>query len=234
MTCERAKELMIDALVEPLDAVRLKELKDHIETCNSCAAEAAGVEHLWGSLETVAIPEIKPDGAERLKRAVAEEFGVDIKSATSKLKSTAAWNPGWRIAAAIVLVVVGSLLTIGVQNYFSDDAGDTGADTRSRYVLIMTETQEPAAQTAQVQAEINAWADDLFDRGIVETGFGLADQPPVGTPPGGVLMDLNVSGFMVIRAENAQEARRIAVSSPVINYGGFIEIRELAGNNQDE
>jgi hypothetical protein len=98
----------------------------------------------------------------------------------------------------------------------------------------MAGTQEAVEQSAQARQEIDAWIADLIERGIMETGFGLADQPPVGAPPDGPLMDLEVSGFIVIRADDAKEARRIAVSSPVIDYGGFIEIRELAGNNQNE
>ena len=101
MTCEHAKELMIDALVEPLDDKRLKELQDHLDACQSCAAEVAGYERVWRSLETVAIPERKADGAARLKQAVAEEFGVDFEFVRSHVKPTNAWTPGWRIAAAI-------------------------------------------------------------------------------------------------------------------------------------
>lgn len=234
MNCERAKELMIDALVEPLDEARLKELHDHLEACQSCTAEAAGYERAWRSLEIIAIPDPRSDGDARLRKAVAEEFGVDIRSKASKVKSTMASRPEWRIAAAIMLIALGSLLTFGLRNFFGGDSDDIVADSRSRYVLIMTATREPAEQIAQAQAEFDAWIADLIERGIMETGFGLADQPPVGTPPNGVLMDLNVSGFIVIRADDAQEARRIAVSSPVIDYGGFIEIRELEGNDADQ
>lgn len=228
MTCDRIQELLIDALVQPLGSDELQELHAHLDTCGSCAEHAARLERLWSSLETVAIPEPHPDAATLLMQAVDEEFGSEIKH-VERSKRLSPVQSGWRAAAALVLVVIGSLLTIATQSLLDQDDGSPGAG-KSRYMLIMTEMDDASIQNEEAQQEFSDWINDLVDRGVMETGIGLADLPPVGTPPGGSLLDLTVNGVIVIYAEDAQEARRIAVSSPVITYGGFIEIRELSGN----
>lgn len=237
MSCERTRELMIDALVETLDTARQQELQDHIEECDACAAEAAAYRKLWRSLDTVALPARRPDCLARLQQAVSDEFG-DTASADGPVHPTQWTVLGWprRIAASIVLIGLGALLAIGVQDYLDGGAGPsaTTADDRNRYLLIMTETTEPPEQAEQARAEFQGWIADLLEQGIMEDGLGLADAPPVGTPPDGLLMDETVIGFIIIRAGSHQEARRIAVSSPMIDYGGFIEIHQLGANNDDE
>ncbi len=237
MSCERAIDLMIDALVEPLDKERLEELQQHVAGCESCAAEVADYQELWQRLETVAIPEPTPGGLERLQQDVRKEFGREFTSAKSAIRPAFAAPFGLmqRIAAAIVLIGVGAVLTIGLESYLGD-AGivKTPADDRTRYLLIMTETQEGPEMAAQVESEVQDWIAGLIEQGIMESGIGLADVPLVGGPTGITLLNGPVTGFIVIRAADNQEARRIAVASPVLDYGGFIEIRAMDGEGADQ
>jgi hypothetical protein len=85
-----------------------------------------------------------------------------------------------------------------------------------------------------MQSEVHEWFTGLVEQGIMESGIRIPDGPPVGTPPDGTLLNGPVVGFMVIRAADHREARRIAVSSPIIDYGGFIEIRAMDGGGQDQ
>ena len=232
MTCERARELMIDALVQPLSDDELQELRAHLDACDTCTEAAVKVERLWSSLETVAIPVPEPDGEARLMQAVKEEFDTDTKdSVTARQPSTIL--AGWRAAAALALVAMGSLLTIAIQDWL-ERGGETAGDGKARYMLIMTEIDETPGPVDQAQEEFSAWINDLVEREIMETGYGIADLPPVGAPPDGNLLHLKVSGVIVIRAEDAEEAREIAASSPIHAYGGTIEIRELAGNDSED
>lgn len=233
MISERARELMIDALVAPLDAASAEELRGYVESSDECAAEIARYERIWRNLETIAVPERPDDGAAKLSRAVEREFGIAITSDPATVpEASQPRSPAiWKIAASLALIALGSLLTIGVQRFVSDEP--SAGDDRNRYLLIMTETQETPEQLPRMQAEFSEWIDDLIASGTMETGFGIADRAPVGVPPDGPVMDLTVSGLIIIRAADEQEARRIAVSSPIIDYGGFIEIRELS-NGDDE
>lgn len=236
MSCERAKELMIDALVEPLDNERLEELRQHVAGCETCAAEATEYRDLWHRLDTVAIPQPAPGSLKRLQTAVQREFG-DKASSTGGGTRRAFAVPGSlvaRVAAAIALVGFGAILATGLNDYLRDDSlGDSPIDGRARYLLIMTETQEGPELAAQVQNEFDDWISGLIEQGIMESGIGLVDGPPVGTPPNGTLLNGPVAGFIVIRAADGQEARRIAVASPIIDYGGLIEIRAISGGDSD-
>ncbi len=237
MSCERARELMIDALVEPLDNAQLEELQQHVAGCESCAAEMADYQELWQRLETVAIPEPTPGGLERLQQEVQKEFGGEFASAKPGTRPALAAPFGLmqRIAAAIVLIGVGAVLTIGLENYLGDvGIVETPTDDRARYLLIMTETQEGPELAAQVESEVQDWIAGLIEQGIMESGMGLADVPLVGGPTGITLLNGPVTGFIVIRAADNQEARRIAVASPVIDYGGFVEIHAIDGGDSNQ
>lgn len=219
MSCDRARELMFDALVEPLGEDEQRELDQHIASCDACAAEAEENEALWKNLETIAIPPPSPDGLERLQSAVKEEFG----------QSAPATNRSWyRAAAAIALVALGGILSFGLQNFLDDQPPAVDVeDDRARFLLIMTETTEGPELAQQANEEIGQWFADLAEQGILEPGSGVAVGPAVGVPPDGPLLQGPISGIVVIRAADIQEARRITITSPIITYGGFIEIRSV-------
>lgn len=237
MSCERAKDLMIDALVEPLTREHLEELRQHVADCRACAAEAAGYRELWRRLETVAIPDASPGGLERLQNAVLAEFAGEFGSAGRVIRPPSAdrFALTRRIAAAVVLVGLGAALAIGLEGRLDRSGrGEATTDDRARYVLVMTETRESPELAAQAQSEVQAWFAGLAEQGIMESGVGLGDGPPVGTPPDGTLLNGPVAGFIVIRAASDQEARRIAFTSPVIDYGGFIEVRAVDDSGSDQ
>lgn len=232
MTCERARELMIDALVESHVASHREELRAHLATCESCAAEAEALRRIWQNLETVAVPPRSSDGESRLDAAVRDEFGTGITTEVAPTPATR--GPLFGLAASLLLVGVGVLLGAGIMKLIGGDAGEQAAvDDRNRYLLVMTETREPPEQAAEAQAAFDAWIADLRSQGIMESGLGLADVPAVAVPDEGILMFERVSGFIIIRAADDEEARRIAASSPVTRYGGLIEIRALPGNDDE-
>lgn len=232
MNCERARELMIDALVESHVASHRDELREHLATCEDCAAEAEALRRIWQNLETVAVPPRSGDGESRLDAAVRGEFGTGITTEVAPTPATR--GPLFGIAASLLLVGVGALLGAGIMKFVAGDAGEQAAvDDRNRYLLVMTETREPPEQAAEAQAAFDAWIGDLLSRGIMESGLGLADVPAVAVPDEGILMFEGVSGFIIIRAADDEEARRIAASSPVTQYGGLIEIRALPGNDDE-
>ncbi len=244
MSCDRARELMIDAHVEPLDQAQIDELRQHIAGCEVCAAEAAGIEQLWGELFAALIPEPRANGLERLQASVREEFGAELDAPPPTRTRPDEDQPGtsptgqavdgidwtgllWRAAASIALVGLGVALATGY-DALRQESTPTLAEG-DRYLLIMTATAEGPELADQVATEMGEWIQALAEQGVVESVVGLVDGLPVGTPPSGTLLTGRIAGFMIIRAADPQEARRIAVSSPSIQYGGFVEIRAING-----
>jgi hypothetical protein len=221
VNCERAIELILDSLVEPLAVEDREELDRHLAECESCQAQAATYESMQASLDGVAVPERSPHGLERLQAAVKAEFGDPEPVPVAR--------PGWlRFAAAFALIALGAVLTVGLQDFIGEEAAEIVAeDTRMRFLFVMTETTEAPELSAQANEEIQAWFAGLVEQGILEVETAVGIGAAIGTPPNGPLLEGPVSGMVVIRAADAQEARRIAVTSPVIEYGGFIEIRSV-------
>lgn len=237
MSCERAKDLMIDALVEPLDEQQMTELQAHVAECESCAAEMAEIQNLWQHLGAIAIPEPSAGGLERLQAAIRDEFGDEMNlTRRATYPSYSARLGIWRrVAAVIALIGVGALLSIGLDSYLRESGPqDVADDDRARYLLIMTATREGPELAGQVQSETQQWLASLIDQGILESGFGIGDAMPNAMPRSGTLLNGPVSGFMIIRATDLQEARRIVLDSPVIRYGGLIEIREIDDDDSSE
>jgi hypothetical protein len=220
MSCERARELIIDALVEPLDAEQAAELNEHLVACEACAAEAAGYGDLWQQLGAAVIPEPATDGLERLQARVDAEFGDKPQGANR------GWAASLRKAAAVVLLVgLGAALAVGF-DALRQPAGPEPAPG-DRYLLILTATNEPPEQTAQFGREMSTWVGSLLQQGIAESFQGVSASTPDATPPGGPLMTDDILALMIIRASSPAEARRIALQAPSLQYGGLVEIRAI-------
>lgn len=241
MSCERARELIIDALIEPLDAERAAELREHVSRCDACAAEAATYEQLWEQLGSVATLGPRTDAPARLEAAVAAELAGEVAGQTAGPESagTARDAPGagsdndggrWvallrKAATVIFLVGAGAALAVGFEAWRRP--AEPPLAQGNRYMLIMTRTLETPEMNAQVNREMGEWIGSLREQGIVESIEGLAQGPPIEAPAAGSLLDGNIAGFLIIRARDAAEARRIAAQSPSINYGGSVEVRAI-------
>lgn len=220
MSCERARELIIDALVEPLDSERAAVLREHTAECEACAAEAASYRALWEQLGSVVAPQPRPHALERLEARVQEELGGKPDRA----------NRGWtallqKAATVVLLVGLGAALAIGVDALRPPP--DPTPVQGDRYLLILTATNEPPEQTAQFGREMGAWVESLLQQGIAESIQGVSASTPDATPPGGPLMTDDIFAFMIIRASSPAEARSIALQAPSLQYGGLVEIRAI-------
>lgn len=221
MNCEHAIELIIASFVEPLSAADRESLDDHLVSCKSCSAAFVEYDELWQHLDEVAVPERLPGGLERLQRAMAMEFEITKPGILSRSR----WI---RVAAALMFVAIGGLLTVGLQSLFeSKEQRNEPGYAGERFLFVMTETTEAPELSEQANAEIQAWFRDLIDQGVLEidTAIGIGDA--IGTPEEGPLLDGPIAGMVVIRANDKQHAQQIAQGSPMKKYGGSIEIRAV-------
>ena len=100
MTHDVAIDLVVDSLVEPLDAEQAHDLEQHLATCSTCAAEAMELRQLWRDLDALPTPAPDAAAAVRLGRRLA------ITRRTSR------WAPALRAAAVVLLAATG--VVVGV------------------------------------------------------------------------------------------------------------------------
>lgn len=90
----------------------------------------------------------------------------------------------------------------------------------------------------EILAVWGKWMEQVAKNGnLVDGGDGLQ---PTGRKvhPGGVVTDGPfveakelVGGYSIVQAESYEQAVEFAKTCPIISYGGWIEVRELAGFN---
>lgn len=218
MSCDRARALMIDALVEPLDDDQRAELRRHTAQCASCAADAARYAEVWQQLGSAAAPEVP--GLARLEARILDmpRSGADGASSrqTSFLRTA---------ASALALVGLGVMLALGFNTLQQSESQPPPAG--DRYLVILTGAQDTLALSNQFAGEMRAWVGALQQQSIMESFELVAGSTPEGTPPSGLLLTDDVFAIMVIRALSAAEARRIAQQSPTLSYGGRVEVRGI-------
>jgi len=221
MNCEQARRWIIDDLVEPLDDERREQLRLHLAECPACAAEAAEYVALWDDLSAAAVE--PTDDAPRDPTPERRERDGDAGKFEPEDR---AWMPLLRKAAtAVLLIGLGAVLGSAARSLWQPE--EVAPAQGNRYLLIMTRSAPPAELAEQARQEIDEWFDQLSADGVVETGFGFPDESLVGTPPDGPWIPPNISGIMIIRASSPEEARRITAASPIIRYGGFIELHAI-------
>jgi hypothetical protein len=120
-------------------------------------------------------------------------------------------------AAAVVLFAVG----FGA-HALTTSTSDTPPVVGDRYVLLLYGDVDPGPgrTEADVVAEYGAWAGSLAAQGHLELGEKLANDDPAG-------VEGTVSGFFIIRARSADEARVIADDCPHNRYGGELRLRRI-------
>ncbi|MCP1996842.1 transcription initiation protein [Flavobacterium sp. HSC-61S13] len=93
----------------------------------------------------------------------------------------------------------------------------------------------PAVPTAEQLAERLTWLSDLIDnQTVVDRGNTLTSTPARRIDAeGGIEEDVCddysffISGYLVIQAQNIDQAVTIALSNPIYKVGGTIEVREV-------
>ena len=98
MNCERARDLILDSLMDVVDAAQRQALATHIETCASCAAEAKTMGLLWTDLGQLTVPLPSPRTAVAFGRRLAEAGRPRGARGT------------FRIAASVALLLAGAHL----------------------------------------------------------------------------------------------------------------------------
>jgi hypothetical protein len=204
MTCDHAVDLIVDSLLDRLDAEQRRELDAHLASCASCAAEAERMSEMWEGLGRLPAPEPASGAALELGRRLAAE------------------------RAAIALLLLGAAGGYGLRGGGPEAVTSSDATTFMLLVRGDERMQAPVSGDALVR-EYMDWASSLRERGRLVGANKLMDEPGrwVSTAAAETRLASDVSGYFLITAADYDEAIRIAEDSPHIRYGGTFEIRRV-------
>lgn len=217
MKCENAVDLIVDSLMDSLDEEQRKDLSAHIQSCESCAAEAEKMSAIWKGLGELRAPGPAPQAA--------FEFGRRLSAERSRRRYT----PLFRAAASIALLLLGaaggSFLARGDGS--PPIAQPTGAPT----FLLLVRGAHPEASVPgeRLVQEYREWASSLADEGRLAGANKLTDEPGrwlSGSAAEGRTRS-DIQGYFLVHASSYSEALEIAGASPHIRYGGTFEIRQI-------
>lgn len=217
MNDESPRDRILDAVLTSRDPREVeRELAEH----PGLKEEYHRLRTIWEELGRLPAHDPPPGSREAAQRAVMEET-----------KATPVPRPprrlGVPVAAAVAAVVF--LLGVAVGRWTGPLAGAIpGADSPAliegdealRYVLLVRggapEDEEPSEIEAMTEWARSLWSEDRLvwaERLPPETGVRLGDEA------GG-----EIGGLFVIRANDLQDALRLAGESPHLAWGGSVDV----------
>jgi len=220
MKCESATDLVIDSLMDELDAVTAGELDAHLQECSACAEEERRLRELWheASAELPApSPELLVRFGRRLERRRPLRWGTRVLQAVAAVLLVAAGTVGGR------LVLGGGDADTGL-------AAALGAGDSEFMLLIRAIGMEQAPSNDQLVAEYGQWARDLAAEGRLVSAEEFASRSAWVSEVSRPLEErarAPIEGFFLIRARNYDEAVALARGHPHVGYGGTIEVRAI-------
>ncbi|MEN8145589.1 MAG: zf-HC2 domain-containing protein [Gemmatimonadota bacterium] len=216
MNCEKAVDLIIDALMDSLDDEQERQLREHIASCDSCALEAERMSRMWSGLGDLEEPKAGP--------AAAVEFGARLAGVSGRRRLA----PWLRVAATIALLAIGGTAGFLARGGAAPPPGLTTSG--STFLLLVRGDVSDAVDGTQTVQEYRAWATSLAQEGRLVGANKLTEEPGrwISGPAGhDTRSQSDVSGYFLVNAASYGEAIRIAESSPHIKYGGTFEIRQI-------
>lgn len=219
MKCETAIDLVVDSLVDDLEANDLRELETHFAACATCGAVAAEVRDLWRGLGELEAP--APMNAD-----ILVQFGRKLE------RRRRHWPTALQAVAAVALLLSGALLgQIGRGDGATPGPGVAPAGSQEYLLLVRGDEPDRRFPDAQLTSEYRAWAGDLASDGILIAAEKLADDGGRWvsdlTPPGENPATSAVRGYFLISAGSYSDAVEIARRSPHVSYGGIMEVRAI-------
>jgi hypothetical protein len=223
MNCEHAVDLIIDSLLDELDDRQRVDLERHVQSCESCQAEAERLAAVWRGLGQVGLG--------------LSEGRVRARSGGPSVPRFGRHAPLLRTAAAIALILLGGaggyLLGRDGSPAESADVGPAAAaPAGAERFLLLVRGEDPQGPVTgdRLVREYQAWAASLARQGRLVGANKLMDEPGrwISAPMvEETRRTSDVSGYFLISASGYDEAVAIAESSPHIKYGGTFEIRQI-------
>ena len=208
------------------------DIAEHMSSCGACAAEITELTELWQGVGRLGSPP-----SQESTDAIAASLIAQLEQRRIVM------NRQFVMAALIGGIVIGGLgaTMAGKVRRPSTSATATApaatpaAEAGQQYLLLLHESPSDfsaltGAQMDSVVGEYVAWAEQLDAGKHLVAAEKLSDKAEWLNPSGELetrsLTEV-VSGYYVIRARDADEARALARQSPHLKYGGTIEVRPI-------
>ena len=114
MTCEQAKEKLVDWLANQTEPLEAEALAKHCQQCPECAEELQSLRHVWQTMGYLPVPAPSEQLPVRFY-AMLEEYKASTTPAPQSMPSLTAWlrrlwtpNALSRLAYSLVLLLVGA------------------------------------------------------------------------------------------------------------------------------
>jgi hypothetical protein len=218
MKCENAVDLIVDSLMDSLDDEQRKELSAHIQSCESCAAEAEKMTATWKELGELTVPRPAPQAA--------FEFGRRLTAQRSRHR----YAPLLRLAASIALVLLGAAGGSFLARSGEAPPGAPPGGGTTFPLPVRGDQPDDQVPGERLVQEYRDWALSLAGEGRLAGANKLTDEPGrwlSGSAAGDDRTRSDIQGYFLVNASSYSEALRIAEASPHIRYGGTFEIRQI-------
>ena len=215
-----------------LDEAERRDVERHLAGCSECASDLTTIRDVDSRLSTLEPLDPEPGSAERLLARIA-------LSRQERL-------PTWRLVAAALLLVAATAAgtTLIVRRTVPPPPAASAARSPA-YMLIFHEdvgwrqSLPPDQRAARSKAFVE-WVRDLDARQKLLSGAGrrLRDEAGRLVATGAQVTRLDdtfprdstiVTGFILVTAENYDEATALAMGCPIVTQGkGRVEVRRVA------
>jgi hypothetical protein len=182
---------------------------------------------LWDELGRLPDPSAPVGARARLMKAVTAELGASTPASTLR-----------RLVASIALLAVGAsggaLWAGGSPGSGQSDAAAPPSDGSPTWMLLVRDRADDPLRDARLTVEMGEWAAERQAEGALVDGRKLVvgDRVWVGLDAEEARR-LPVSGFFMIRAEDAVEAREVAATLPHVAEGGGVEVVRVDARTED-
>lgn len=102
------------------------------------------------------------------------------------------------------------------------------------FIFLFRGGKTSTATDAQLDAHEEAWdewMDELEQKGVLIDGMPMREAAMMVTADGSVHQELggdrDVSGYLILEAEDIHAAAALASACPIFQFGGMVEVREL-------
>ena len=142
---------------------------------------------------------------------------------------------GMAVAASLLFFVLGGAAAM---KWLSSPPQKTNAP---EFMLVLRQTPEQskhgsAEEELRIAKEYGNWARQLTEQGVLADGEKLKDEARIlsvvdGRPVASASpVDQNrmgIAGYFLIKAQDYEQAIKVAESCPHLKYGGMIEVRQI-------
>lgn len=220
MTCEQIKPLLMGFVEGDLSPEETKAVARHLEQCPDCQQELAFLKQMLSDLEAVDGERAIPEGFQSGWRQAVKEEAVEHPG-TKEVKRRLPWRGIIGVAAALVFLVGGTLLTRdqlpAFENQMNKQESTSNADTGGTMRSYSTGS---GVQSTPMEAEADMFQSVAYDDMEAADDLGAVTEQKI-------IKTVSLSLRSVSFEEDVQALKDLCTQ-----MGGWIEYSSQSGDTQ--